>query len=226
MRLDSRRRARLEDPGAEALDRVTAFWTEYGRIVLGVFAAVIAVVAIFYFVQRGRLANEEAAAQRLAEANLFFWQGQYTQSLDIARDVSTQFSGTKSGVDAYRLIGDNAFWTGDYAAAAEAYRTYLDKEKSGLLHDAVSRSLAYTLETQGQYAEAGALYASLVGKFDRESDAEFLVAAARSYREAGQDAEAVKHLQRLVDEYGETSYARSGREMLAELQLLSGSNAG
>jgi hypothetical protein len=53
--------------------------------------------------------------------------------------------------------------------------------------------------------------------FGRESSAEFLAAAARCQRAAGKPAEAVKSLQRLVGEYGESSYANLARVLIAEL---------
>jgi lipopolysaccharide biosynthesis regulator YciM len=86
-----------------------------------------------------------------------------------------------------------------------------------VLADAARRSLAYALESDRQYAEAATLYESLVGKIDRESSAEFLAAAARCHRALNQPAEAAKRLQRLVDEFGETSAVNLARIHLAEL---------
>jgi tetratricopeptide (TPR) repeat protein len=120
-------------------------------------------------------------------------------------------------VDALRLAGDSQFWLGRFREAAGDYRHYLERNKSGLIADAVRRSLAYCLESDRQYKEAAALYEGLVGRFERESSAEFLYAAARCYRQLRQPAEADQRLKRLLDEFGETSYANRARILRAEL---------
>jgi tetratricopeptide (TPR) repeat protein len=135
----------------------------------------------------------------------------------MARQIAQQYPSTPSGIDAHRLAGDNAYWDGDFKAAVTEYRTYLGREKKGLLADAARRSLAYALESSKQFAEAASTYESLVGVFDRESSAEFLAATARCYRALNRPADAIKSLQRLVSEFGETSYANPARIELAEL---------
>jgi tetratricopeptide (TPR) repeat protein len=179
---------------------------------------VIAVVAIgAFFTLRARAANEEQAAGKLAEANLFFWQGAYDRSLPIARQVIEQWPDSPSGIDAHRLAGDDQFWLGKFKESAAEYQLYLAKRKSGLIADAVRRSLAYALESDRQFKEAAPVYEGLVGKFDRESSAEFLFAAARCYRQLNQPKEADQMLKRLLDEYGETSNANRARMLRAEL---------
>jgi TolA-binding protein len=209
----------MHDPGAELIDRAGQVWTEYGRMILGGLVVVAAIVAGVIFYQRNQSRTEAQAAQQLAEATVFFWQGDYTRSQELARTVIEQHGGTASGKDAHRLVGDNAFWSGEYKTAIEEYRTYLKSDPTGLLADAARRSLAYSLETDGQYQEAAQTYASLVGKFDRESDGEMLMAAARSEMAAGRNAEAKAYLDRLVTEFGDTSHARRGREMLAQIEM-------
>ena len=208
---------RLEDPGAEMLDRMTSLWDRHGRIILGVTLGVIAIGAVAFFLLRGRAAKEEQAAAALAEANVLYWQGDYTGSLERAKQVSARFASTPSGVEAHRLAGDNAFWNGDFKTAVAEYRRYLDKAPSGLLADAGRRSLAYALESDNQHAEAAKTYEALVGRFDRSSSAEFLLAAARCFRALNQPDEALKRLERIDQEFGETSYANAARVEMAEL---------
>jgi tetratricopeptide (TPR) repeat protein len=207
----------LEDPGAELIDRVTGFWARYSKILIGSIAVVAAGAAIGFFAMRARATSENAAAGRLAEASILFWQGDYPRSLEVAKQVYTQYGSTASGLDARRIAGDNAFWTGDFPTAIAEYKSYLDRARSGPLANSVRRSYAYALESGGQSREAAAVYLALVGVFDREASAEFLAAAARCQVAAGQKGEAVKSLQRLLDEYGETTYAVAGRVHLAEL---------
>jgi len=209
--------AHLEDPGARLIDSLTSFWNRYGRVALIALGVVAAVAVGALLVQRSRAADEEQAAGKLAEANIHFWQGAYDRSLQGARQVAEQWPGAPSGVDARRLAGDSYFWLGNYKEAAAEYRRYLERRKSGLLADAVRRSLAYTLESDQQPKEAAAAYEELVGRLDRESSAEFLYAAARCQLQLGQPKEADLRLKRLVDEFGETSHAARARVLRAEL---------
>lgn len=217
MSLQSQSRSRLHDPGAELIDRVTGFWATYGRTLLIALGVVIAAGLVAFFLMQNRTRNEEQAAGQLAEANLLFWQGEYARSQEIARRVSEQFGGTASGLDALRIAGDDAYWLGDFKGAADFYERYLDRRGSGAIADAVRRSYAYALESSGQPAAAVPQYETLVGRFDRESSAEFLHAAGRALAAAGQPDEALKRLQRVVDEYGETSYAQMARVRIGEL---------
>lgn len=209
--------ARLEDPGARFLDSLSAAWSRYSRIVLIALGVVALAVIGVVFTWRTRVNAEDQAAGRLAEANLLFWQGDYNRSLQAARQVAEQWPGTPSGIDAHRLAGDDQYWSGNFKESIAEYRRYLEKRKTGIVSDAVRRSLAYALESDHQYKEAAATYEGLVGRFDRESSAEFLYASARCYRALNQPAETEKRLARLVDEFGDTSYANRAREERAEL---------
>jgi tetratricopeptide (TPR) repeat protein len=216
--LENRKGAHLADPGAELLDGVTRFWDRYGRLTLGAIA-VAAVVSVGLFATlRARASQEELASGKLAEANVLFWQGDYQRSLQLAKQVSQQFGSTPSGNDAHRLAGDNAYWSGDFKTAISEYRAFLAKQKSGVIADATRRSLAYALESDLKFAEAAALYDQLVGVFDRESSAEFLMASARCHLQMKQPAEALKRLQRLADEFGESSVAMRARQEIGEIQ--------
>jgi tetratricopeptide (TPR) repeat protein len=216
--LSSQHSTRLEQPGAEIMVPVVRFWERFGHLALGVVAGLAVVGVVGYFSLRSRHAAEEAAAAKLAEASIYYWQGDYQRSLQIAREAAEQYGSTASGLDAHRQAGDAAYWGGDFKTSVAEYRRYLAKNSSGLLADAARRSLAYALESNQQYQEASREYEALIGHFDRGSSAEFLLASARCFAAANQPGEAMTRLQRLVDEFGETEYANRARIELAELQ--------
>lgn len=207
---------KLHDPGAELLDKASGLWARFGRVLL-IGAGVLAAAALLvFFMMRSRAQAEAAAAGQLAEANLLYWQGDYKRSMEQAKAVAQQYPSTPSGIDAHRLAGDNAYYDANYKAAIEEYRAFLAREKTGLLAEGVRRSLANALESAGENEEAARTYAGLVGLFDRETSAEFLASAARCELAAKRPAEAVKYLQRIVDEFGETSSAGLARVLIAE----------
>ena len=217
MSLQSRKSAELQDPGAELLDRLTAFWDRYGRIVLGAAGAIVVIAAVAYFTIKNNAAQNDAASERLAEADALFWRGDYDRSKTTAQEVERTWGSTASGLDAHRIAGDDSYWLGNWKDAVTEYRAYLSHKGSGVMANTVRRSLAYALESDKQYAEAAKLYDGLVGAFERESSAEFLAAAARCDDALGDHAGARAHLERLVKEFGDTSYAARARLSLARL---------
>ena len=216
MSLESRKTT-LEDPGAELLDRATGLWEQYGRYALYVVVGVLVLGIAGYYWKTGQDRRENSAAEKLAQANELFWRADYDRSRQLAQEVSKQFGGTPSGTDALRISGDNAYWRGNWKAAIADYRAYLKANSSGLIANTVKRSLAYTLENDAQYAEAATTYLSLVGLFERESSGEFLFAAARCQLALQKPEEAKKLLQRILDEFPDSSYQVQARIELGRL---------
>ena len=219
MALETQQARRLDD-GAELIDRVSTWWQDYQRILLIALGVIAAVVGGGYLYLRSQKTQEDQAAGQLAEASVVFWQGDYNRSLQVAKQAYTQYPSTPSGIDAHRVAGDAAFWLGDFRNAVAEYRRYLDKVKSGELSDAARRSLAYSLESNGQTADAAKEYDTLVGRFDRTTSSELLTAAARCYRRLNQPAEAIKRYERVIREFGDTYYAQIARIELGELKAL------
>ena len=218
MALATQRRTHIEDPGGVILDRMTGYWNRFGRFTLAAAGVIAAAALLGFYMLRVRAAQENEASGQLTEASYFFWQGDYARSLQVAKQLTEQFPSTWSGTDALRIAADDCFWTGDYKSSVDYYKRYLDKVKGGgVVGDAARRSYAYALESDRQYKAAADQFESLVGKFDRESSAEFLAASARCYRTLGQQEEGAKRLRRVLDEFGETSQALNARVRLGEL---------
>jgi tetratricopeptide (TPR) repeat protein len=214
--LESRKTA-LEDPGAELLDRATGLWDRWGRYAMGAVVGIAVVAIAGYYIVAGNARKENAASEKLAEANDLFWRADYDRSRQIAQDVTRQYPGTPSGIDALRIAGDDAYWRGNWKDAITDYKAYLGKVKSGVLATTVRRSLAYALESDGQYQEAANTFDQIVGELDRESSGEFLYAAARCYMALNKPDEAKKRWQRILDEFPDSSYQLQARIDLARL---------
>ena len=215
--LETQKSRNLGFEGAERLEDIQAWWGDYSKIVFAVLGVAIAVVGYLVFNNRTRSVQEDAAAGKLAEASVYYWQGDYPHALELSKQIYTQYGSTPSGLDAHRVAGDSYFWNGDFKNAITEYRRYLERMKTGMFADAAHRSLAYALESDGQRLEAAQAYESLVGKFDRASSAEFLVASARCYRALGKPQEAMTRLKRVDVEFGETSYAEQARVTMGEI---------
>lgn len=217
MSLESQKSRSMGFEGAERLEEARYWLGQNAKILLGVLGALALVGAFLIFNNRSRSVQEGAAAGKLAEANVYYWQGDYARSLELSKQIYGQYASTPSGLEAHRLAGDASFWNGDFKNAVTEYRKYLERMKKGIFADAARRSLAYALESDGQHLEAAKAYEELVGKFDRNSSAEFLMAAARCYRQLGRPADAIARLKRVDVEFGETQYANEARVVIGEL---------
>jgi predicted negative regulator of RcsB-dependent stress response len=215
--LETSKKSAMDDPGADLLDRGMKLWSAYGQSVLiGLLIVVAGSIGVYYW-KSGQARQENTASEKLAEANDLFWRADYDRSRTIAKDVAKQFAGTPSGIDALRIAGDDAYWRGNWKDAVADYQDYLKKKPSGLVADAVRRSLAYALESDGQFAEASATYDKLVGVFDRESSGELLFASARCLIAANKPDEAKKRYQRIIDEFPDSSFQLQARIELGRL---------
>jgi TolA-binding protein len=207
----------MHDPGAEMVDRMTAYWDRYGRTVLVALAGVVVIAAVAFLTVRHNADQNNLASKALAESDYLFRRGDLERAKTTAQQVSKTYGSTPSGTDAHRIAGDASFWSGNFKDAVTEYKAYLAKGTTGLPADCVRRSLAYALDNDKQTTEAAKVYDQVAGSFDRESSAEMLYAAARCYRAAGNNAEAIKRLQRISLEFGETTYAVKARVKLGEL---------
>ena len=216
MSLESRKNA-LDDPGADLLDRATSLWDRYGRIVLGVVVGLAVVGVSAYYVMAGSTRKENAASERLAEASDLFWRADYDRSRTIAQEIVKQYGDTPSGIDALRIAGDDAYWRGNWKDAVADYEAYLKKRSSGLLANAVRRSLGYAQESLAQYAAAAANFDLLVGQIDRETSGEMLFAAGRCLVADKKPEEAKKRYQRIIDEFPDSSFQAQARIELGKL---------
>src|SRR5262245_36898212 len=109
MSLESRK-STLDDPGAELLDRASALWERYGRIVLGTLVGLAVVGVSAYYIMTGAARKENAASARLSDASELFWRADYDRSRQMAKEITRQYPDTPSGLDAVRIAGDDAYW--------------------------------------------------------------------------------------------------------------------
>jgi len=215
--LESRKNNTMDDPGADLLDRARSMWDQYSRIVLGVVVGLAVVGISAYYVTTGAARKENAASERLTQASDLFWRADYDRSRQIAKDLIKQYPDTPSGVDALRIAADDAYWRGNWKDAITDYEAYLKKHGSGLMANTVRRSLGYSQESMGQFGAAATNFEQVVGQIDRETSGEMLFAAARCYAADKKPDESKKRLQRIVDEFPDTSFQMQARVELGKL---------
>ena len=99
MSLESRKNTVLEDPAHEMTDRLQSLWDRFGRLALGVLAAIVVLGVGYYFTAQANARRENDASARLSEANQLFWQGDYDRSRTMSEEVAKQLRATFGATD-------------------------------------------------------------------------------------------------------------------------------
>ena len=210
-------KSHIEDPGADLLDRAQGLWNRYGQPLLIALLVVAAGAIGTYYWMNGQARQENAASEKLAQANDLFWRADYDRSRTLAQEVSKAYPNTPSGIDALRIAGDDAYWRGNWKDAIADYEAYLKKNSSGIIANGVRRSLAYAQESMGQFEAAAGNFDKLIGVFDRESSGELLFSSARCLVAAKKPDDAKTRLQRILDEFPDSGYQLQARMELGRL---------
>jgi len=137
--------SRLEDSGAELLDRLSGFWSAYGRIALR-RGAVVATGLVVFFTSRSRATAEDQARAGWGEASLYYFQATWSRSRDRAPVPADQFGITESGLDGPSVMGDASFWSNDFKTAVARVPALPGAGAPGTAGGCATRSLAYALE--------------------------------------------------------------------------------
>jgi tetratricopeptide (TPR) repeat protein len=188
--------------------------------VLGIaFGVLVATFLAVVWVGRAQTRAEGEANRILAEASANYWQGGYSRAIQLDDQVLGDYKTTKAANDARRMKGDALFWSGAFDSAATLYKDYLSHAPSNSpVRGAVEQSLAFALESKRDFAGAAALFEKLAAaQPDRNSEADMIMNAARSYAEGGQKDKARALYTKVADQYKETTFARDAEVFEGEL---------
>jgi len=182
-----------EDPLVTAAFHGTQIWEQHGtRILVGLGAAVLLVLLVF-FVARTRAQAEERASADLFRAELSVGQNDFATANQMLKEIVDSSPGTNAARTAMLYLGDTAMGQGKPAEAVSWYRRAL--AKAG--HDPVAQKaavhgLAAALEDHGDFAEAALNYGALAKLGTNDNDrGRAMLQEARCLAKAGQSKKAV-----------------------------------
>ncbi|HEU4631175.1 MAG TPA: tetratricopeptide repeat protein [Gemmatimonadaceae bacterium] len=160
------------------------------EVVVGVVVVLVAVAGVFFYRQ------VTAANRRSAEQQFFAAQAQAAdpaaqqKALD---QVISNFEGTPSAAQAAMLLAQLRYDEGKYDEGLAALRRLQQGGVSDEFAASVDALIAAGLEGKGSFGEAAARYLAAAEKARFDADRQsYLADAARAYRLAGNEAEAVK----------------------------------
>ena len=191
-----------EDPVMDTAFRWVHFTEKHVRMMLIAIGVFVVAIALVYFIRQGRISAERSAAAHLAQAHSEIQQGNIESAMTIVDQILDRSAGTPSGREALLLRADGALLLGKNEEAIEHYGRFLRSVKDPVLHASALRGLAGALEQSGQPARAAESYLEAGRKYALGGEAAYdLVAAARAYRMAGDNAKAVELYDEVIEKY-------------------------
>jgi tetratricopeptide (TPR) repeat protein len=208
-----------EDPLLRTTGETLDFARHHVRVIVGVLALGVLLVAIVVFARNASRRSEDQAAGLLAAARTEIARGALEPAAARLEELTTNMSGTTAGKQGIFLLGDLHFGQGRFEESAAAYRQALDAfGDDPILGPVARRGLAASLESSARYEEASTAYRDLAAETPSPVlRADFLLAAARNEVKAGRTSEARSLYQELAANEENPQVARDAELRLAEL---------
>ena len=211
------RGAESDDVLQSSVAQSSHFFEDNRTAILGVVAAVVvlAIAAVVFINMRRAKAAE--GQQYLGSILTEYEAGNYQAALDGTDgpgllELADDYGSTPTGDQARFFAADAYLQLGQPEEALAMFEAY---DGDGLLGASALAGQAYIRGSQGDHAEAAALYLRAAEAFPEDATAPgYLLDAARSYAEAGDRAQAIAALETLLADYRDTPEV-----MMAEMEL-------
>jgi TolA-binding protein len=195
-----------------------AWMQAHQKLVLGIAGAVVVVALGTWLVVETGHRRQVKAAESLDQARNIAESGNLPLAASELQKVIETYSGTEAASEAVVTLNQVRMVNGQSELAIVSLQNYLKSNPKKVYKVPAQGLLGQALENAGKPAEAGAAY--LGASADAEVDylrAQYLLFAARAFRNAGNTEEAVKALQTILDKYPKTAVVTEAKVRLAEL---------
>jgi predicted negative regulator of RcsB-dependent stress response len=196
-------------------------WVRANERVVTIVAVVLAVAAGgIWFAVSARQRRETFARRELTQARQAAEAGNLPLAAsDLARIVGS-FGGTSAGQEAKLVLAEVRLRQGQAALAATELREFVESGIKPAYRPQAYELLGFALEQSDQPGAAGRAFEDGADAAEAEYrylSASLLLNASRSYGTAGDTVAAVRVLERIQRDFGETSAAQEAQLRLAEL---------
>lgn len=212
------RREMKEDKLVTTWFKITDYLTQHVREVAMAVGGIILVIGLFFLFNWMKTRDEQNAAVQFAQARIEYNAQNYTAAIPLLEKLVNDHGGTQSAGLGMVYLANAYMLTKDYVNAEKYYKRYLDDvDDDPILSMSAAYGLAATHEERGDYAKAAALYEKAARKYDESYRApQFLMSAARCFKQAGQAESARRVLQALLDKYPKSAQADEAKLLMAE----------
>jgi outer membrane protein assembly factor BamD (BamD/ComL family) len=203
--------------GEEAGDPM-AWVRAHQKLVLGIAGAVVVLGLGTWLVIETNQRRELRAAEQLDQARNVAESGNLPLAASELQKVIETFKGTNAATEAVVTLNQVRMVNGQTELAVVSLQDYLKTNPKKAFKVPAQGLLGEALENAGRPADAATAYMGAATDADVDYlKAQYLLSAARAYRNAGNTAEAVKALQTIVDKYSKTSVITEAKVRLSEL---------
>ncbi|MDZ7264156.1 MAG: tetratricopeptide repeat protein [candidate division KSB1 bacterium] len=187
-------------------------------VTIGLTAIVVVLILVTLFRRAKQRAELEASAQ-LTKALAEIGQNNLSQATDILVSLAEKYSGTSSAESGVYLLAHTYYQKGDFEQAKVYFEKYInDYRKNPILSSAAYAGLGASLEQQKKYLEAAQAYEKGATKFASDSNApQQLFNAARCYMLANRNDKAKLCLEKIIENYSNSSLKNDAEFYLAKL---------
>jgi TolA-binding protein len=204
------------------LDQLQNWYEENGKIVNIALVSLLAVILLLIGYTNVYQPKKEAAAQdAIFKAQYWFEQDSIAKALNDPThgflSVASSYGSTKAGNLAKYYAGLSYYQLGDYVNA-EKYLAKFNTKHDEILGGLAIATLADAQMENGNQGDALKNYKKAANFSDNEASAPFLLLkAGLALDYAGQSAEAADFLEKLAENYPNTSEAKEAEKYLAKI---------
>jgi len=203
---------------AESVADPLAWVRAHQKLVTIVGGAAVVVALGTWLVMETRSRREMQAAIQLDQARSIAESGNLPLAASQLQKVIETFDGTNAATEAVVTLNQVRMVNGTNELAVVGLQNYLKTNPAKVYKVPAQGLLGEALENAGRPAEAAEAYMGASADADVEYlKSQYLLFAARAYRNAGKVEEAAKALQAIIDKYPKTSSVTEAKVRLAEL---------
>ncbi len=195
-------------------DEFLEHWQKY---VLSVAVVILAVVAVFYYIN-ARKSGAVEAGQKLAQAMLDYRSGNNQVAILGLNQIIENYGGDDAAEQATFLLGKVNYETKNYPEAIRYFEMYLSKYHDSKLYRAASLAgVGASQMNQGNYTEAAAKYSAAIDEYpDGPLVEDYQLEALRAELLQGDMEKAKARLAIITDKFKGTETASQAQLLFAE----------
>ena len=188
------------------------------NLVLAVVSGLVVVGAGAWFWKTSAARKEAFASQAVQQARVAAEQGNLPLAASELQKITQTYAGTRSSVEAMLVLNQVRMVNGQTELAVVGLRDFIAKNPPAEYRVPAYGLLGVALENTRKPLEAAAAYeqASNGAQVDYLK-ADYLLSAARAYRDGGKPDQAIAAYQKVVKDYSKTPGLNEAQVRLAEL---------
>jgi outer membrane protein assembly factor BamD (BamD/ComL family) len=195
-----------------------AWFRAHQKLVMTVAGAITVVALGTWLVMETRSRREVQAAVQLDQARSVAEAGNLPLAASQLQKIIETFDGTNAATEAVVTLNQVRMVNGQNELAVIGLQNYLKTNPAKVYRVPAQGLLGEALENAGRPVEAAEAYAGASADADVDYlKAQYLLFAARAYRNAGKQDDAAKALLTIIDKYPKTSSVTEAKVRLSEL---------